>query len=306
MAGRPFPMPPQRGVPGPLLGVKLGIPRVPDTLVRRSRVLAVLDAAIDVPLTTVIAPAGYGKTTAVAQWATMTDVPVSWISLGPEDNNPTRFLGYLIASVKAADPATLEEELEHASTFQDWRETMDLVISAMDLATHHFFLVLDDFHCLSNPQLLRAIGFLVSRLPVQAHLVLISRASPALPLARMRANGTLYEVDVAELEFSETEALAFRSAAGLTEVDEEQWATMATRAEGWIAGMQLARLTLKGQSPADVKHFVANFGGRVQKIDDYLLEEVMASLPYDLRFFHLRSALLPFLGPELCDYVFRD
>ena len=288
-----------------MLGVKLSIPRLSQTLVERSRLLAILNASIDVPLTVVTAPAGYGKTTTVAQWATTSAFPVSWISLGPEDNNPSKFFTYLITSIKETDPDSLEGILDHANVAQNLQETMELAIYAMGLATRHFFLVFDDFHCITNVEILRTFTFLMNRLPPQAHLVIISRSVPALQLGRLRANDALREINVADLEFSEEESLAFRSASGIVEVDDAQWVDLSTRAEGWIAGLQLVRLSLAGQDPASVERFVATFDGRVQDIDDYLLEEVISDLPIDLRYFMLRSSVLPYLSPELCDYVFE-
>jgi LuxR family maltose regulon positive regulatory protein len=289
-----------------LLGVKIGIPRVADMLVRRSRVLDILDNASRVPLTLVTAPAGYGKTTAVAQWANTSGQPVSWISLGPEDNNPTRFLTYLIAAIGDADPVALADMLDQMDVHHDLQETIDQTIEAMGMATHHFFLVLDDFHCLSNAQVLHAVAYIVGRLPPQAHLVISSREVPPFPLARHRANGRLLEVDVEDLAFTEEESLLFRTASGLDEVSEDQWSTVATRAEGWIAGLQLARLSIAGQDPESVQRVVSGFDGKSQEIDDYLVEEVIDGLPNDVRQFVLRSSLLPFLGPELCDHVFES
>jgi LuxR family maltose regulon positive regulatory protein len=288
-----------------MLGVKLSIPRLSQTLVERSRVLAILNASIDVPLTVVTAPAGYGKTTTVAQWATTSAFPVSWISLGPEDNSPSKFFAYLIASIKAADPDSLQDVLDNASVTQNPQETMELAINAMSLATRHFFLVFDDFHCITNMEIIRTFTFLMNHVPPQAHLVVISRSMPTLPLGRLRANNALREINVADLEFSTDESLAFRSASGIDEVDDAQWVDLSSRAEGWIAGLQLARLSLEGQDPASVERIVASFDGRVQEIDDYLLEEVISGLPADLRFFVIRSSVLPYLSPELCNYVFE-
>lgn len=284
-----------------MLGVKLSIPRLSQTVVERSHLCTILNASVDVPVTAVTAPAGYGKTTIVAQWAATSGFPVSWISLGPEDNHPSKFLMYLVTAIKAADPDSLQRVLDNAS--QDLQETVELIINAMSLATRHFFIVFDDFHSITNPEILQSFSFLMNHLPAQAHIVIVGRSIPTLQLGRLRANDALREIDVADLAFSVDESLAFRSASGISEVDEAQWVDLTRRAEGWIAGLQLVRLSLKGQDAAGVQRFVASFDGRLQEIDDYLVEEVISSLPTDLRSFMLRSSLLPFLSPELCDYV---
>jgi len=298
---------PKQGAPrsGFLIETKLAIPRLADVLVHRSRVLEALNGASKVPLTVVTAPAGYGKTTAVAQWAMHVDLPVSWISLGPEDNNPIRFLTYLLNSIKETVPQSLQEALADLSLLQHIQETMDLAASAMGMSTRHFFLIFDDFHVLTNEQLLRAVAFLINHLPLQAHVVLISRTTPALQLGRLRANGRLREIDTTDLAFSAEESMIFRSASGLEEVQETQWAAIADKAEGWIAGLQLARLSLNGQDRAGIARLVESFDSRLDVIDDYLLEEVLASVPADIEYFVLRSSLLTQLHPELCNYVFE-
>ncbi len=288
-----------------VLDAKLSIPRLSKSLVERSQLLAMLERSVSVPLTVVTAPAGYGKTTTVAQWARSTAHPVAWITLGAEDNAPSRFLSYLITAMMEADPDSFQHVLDNPRMLQELQATVEVVIQAMTLTTRHFCLVLDDFDAIVNRDILRAVTFLINHLPPQAHLIVISRSIPRLPLGRQRARDALQQIEASDLEFSYDESLAFRSASGITEVDEQQWVTLATRTEGWVAGLQLVRLSLRGQETARIDHIVATFEGGVREIDDYLVEEVVSRLRPKLRSFLLRSSILPFLSPELCDYVFE-
>ena len=287
-----------------MLGAKLSVPRLSQSLVERSRLHAMLERSIDLPLTVVTAPAGYGKTTAVAQWATSTRHPVAWITLGREDNTPSRFLAYLLTAIIEVDPDSFQEILNNPQSLQELQNTAEVILQSMSLATRHFCVVFDEFDVIDNPDILGMIIFLISHLPPQAHVMVVGRSVPRLSLGRLRARDAVLQIEMSDLEFSLEEALTFRSAAGVTEVDEQQWAMLAARTEGWVTGLQLARLSLRGQRAARIEHIVSVFDGGVRDIDDYLIEEVISSLPPDLRHFLLRSSILPFLNPELCDYVF--
>jgi LuxR family maltose regulon positive regulatory protein len=288
----------------PLLATKLHQPRPRAQLVPRSHLVERLQQGVAGALTLVSAPAGFGKTTLLAQWRASTRAPVAWLSLEPEDNEPTRFLTYLIAALQTLDPHFGAPALVLLGLPQPSEPETVLALLANDLMHwqgEDFTLVLDDYHVVEATPIHRALTFLLEHLPPQMHLIIATRADPPLPLARLRARGQLTELRVAELRFRTAEAdMFFENVMGL-HLTPQDVTTLQTRTEGWIAGMQLAALSLQGR--ATDSEILPAFTGSHRFVLDYLSEEVLSRQPTSVQTFLLHTSILERLSGSLCDAV---
>lgn len=287
----------------PLLATKLFIPRPRQSLVPRQRLVGRLNECLDHQLTLISAPAGFGKTTLVSTWARGLRQPVAWLSLDEADNDPTRFLSYLVAALQQIDPAIGQDVPAALSASQ--RPTVDAVIAALinDLVglPADFVLVLDDFHTLDEATVHRAIQDLVAHQPPQMHLLLVTREDPPLPLARLRARGQLTELRAHDLRFTPEEVAVFlREVMGLA-LDPRDVSELDARIEGWIAGLQLAALSMQNREhPAEL---IAALSGSHHFVLSYLTEEVLRQLSPDIQSFLLQTSVLTRLTAPLCDAV---
>jgi LuxR family transcriptional regulator, maltose regulon positive regulatory protein len=293
-------------MPTPVLATKLYIPRPQPNVVSRPRLLARLSEGLHCNLTLIAAPAGYGKTTLVSEWVAGIERPAAWLSLDEADNDPTRFLTYLIAAVQTI-AATIGEGVLSTLHSQEPPPPEALLVALLnDLTTiqDHFVLVLDDYHVLEAQPIDQALTYLVEHLPPYMHLVIATREDPQLPLARLRARGHLIEVRAADLRFTPSEAAAFLTQVmGLT-LSAQDIARLSRCTEGWIAGLQLAALSLQGQP--DTAGFIRSFTGSHHFVMDYLVEEVLGQQDARVQTFLLRTSILErFCGP-LCDAVVLD
>ncbi len=289
----------------PLLMTKLHQPRSRHRLVARSYLVERLQQRMEHALTLISAPAGFGKTTLLAQWLASARMPVAWLSVDAQDNNPTRFLASLIAALQTLDAQLGTTALALLHTPQPPTPEAVLAVLTNDLVERsggEVALVLDDYHLITADPIHRGMTFLLEHLPEQLHLTLATRADPPLlPLARLRAQGQLCEVRAADLRFRDTEASAFlREVLGL-DLEASAITTLESRAEGWIAGLQLAALSLQGR--ADVSGFLAAFSGSHRFVLDYLSEEVLARQPAAVQQFLLHTCILECLSGPLCDAV---
>src|SRR6266566_3585116 len=287
-----------------LLATKLHVPRLRAQFIRRSHLVERLQQGMERALTLVSAPAGFGKTTLVAQWLAESSTPVAWLSLEPEDNDPVRFLSYLIAALQRLDPhvGTAVLPLLHAPRPAPPERVMALVINELIAgAARDFALVLDDYHVISAEAIHRALIFLLGHLPSHMHLIIATRADPSLLLAGLRARGQLAEVRAADLRFATDEVSDFLRE--VMELDLEAWAIAALerRTEGWVVGLQLAALSLQGG--IDVATFLAAFTGSHRFVLDYLSEEVLSRQPAAVQTFLLHTSILERLSGTLCDAV---
>ena len=289
-----------------LLPVKLATPRAARQPINRPRIVEILSGAMQARLVLLSAPPGFGKTTALVDWLAASGTRSSWISLDETDNDPVRFLRYLWAGVAklVADEAN---PISDGGASGDALEPADVVEMVGELAMlladrpEPSVLVLDDYHLITSAGVQRAVGLLLERLPVQAHLVIATRADPALPLARLRARGELLEVRAEALRFTTDEARAFfadRMGLALGETDVE---TLVTRTEGWPAVLQLAGLSLAGR--ADASSRVSDFAATHRHVLDYVVEELLAGLPPETQGFLLRTSILERLCGSLCEAV---
>ena len=287
-----------------LLLTKLRSPRVTVGVVDRPRLQAAFRAGVARSLTLVAAPAGYGKSTLVAQQLAALPRPSAWLSLDTGDNDPATFARHLVAAVQ---PVTASVSAPTRSLVQAATPRLESVLLSLinDLTAlpHDLVVVLDDYHLLTNPAIHTAMAALLDRLPPLLHFVIVTREDPPLPLARLRARRELVEIRAADLRFTPEETAAFfHEQIGLA-IRAEDIALLGERTEGWIAGLHLAALSLQQHDRAGAAAFVAAFNGSNRFVVDYLLDEVVARLPAHTRTFLLSTSILERLCGPLCDAV---
>ena len=290
----------------PLLETKLYAPAWRPGLVSRPRLSGRLTRGAASKLTLVSAPAGFGKSTLLAEW--LAAVPAgarsaAWLSLDPGDNHPTAFWAYLIAALRTAAPGVGAGALALLRSPQPppIETVLAPLLNELGAVAHDVVLVLDDYHVVDAREIQDGMAFLLDHLPPRLHLVLAGRADPALPLARLRARGELVEVRAADLRFTPEEAAAYLNDTMGLALTARDVAALEGRTEGWIAALQLAALSLRGRD--DAAGFVAGFAGDDRYIVDYLVEEVLQRQPERVRSFLLQTAVLDRLSGPLCDAV---
>jgi LuxR family maltose regulon positive regulatory protein len=261
---------------------------------------------MDHKLTLISAPAGFGKTTLLSEWRMIhlgSEYPLAWVSLEEADNDPSRFLSYLIAALQVIEADTGESVLNSLRSPQPLaiESVLTALVNEIAAIPKDFAVVLDDYHLIANEAVHDVISFLLNHLPPNAHLVIASRADPPLPLARLRALGQMTEIRVDNLRFTAEETAAFlRGVMGL-DLTEESVMALEERTEGWIAGLQLAALSVRGRE--DVSGFITALRGSSRYVLDYLAEEVLRRQPEDTRAFLLHTSVLDRLSGPLCDAV---
>ena len=286
-----------------LLATKIRVPPQTQHLLGRARLLDALETGLPRhKLTLVSAPAGYGKTTLLAQWARTSRMPVAWLALDPEDNDRERFLRYLVSAWAEIDPGIRDMTLGIllSAAEPDVDAALAAFVNAGAAVGKHTAFVLDDVHLLDDPGVIGALAFLLDHLPPLLHVVLAGRDELPLPLARYRARRELLQLDASDLRFAPEETRAFLAGPmGLT-LDDDEIARLQTRLEGWIAGLQLAALAARRHPDAPGPLAVT---GRHRFIADYLEEDVLADLPAGVRGFLLATSILDPLCASLCDAV---
>lgn len=287
-----------------LLATKMHVPRLSGAFVPRPRLLDLLDAGSSGRLVVVCAPAGFGKSALLADWVRQAHAPAAWLSLDEADNDPARFWRHVLAALDQLWPG-IDSRLSPLlgppgpESFVGFVTSLinALVGSPLDGAA----LVLDDFHVIDSPPVVESFTYLVEHRPSALSILIGSRIDPPLPLARLRARGELVEVRAEQLRFTADESAALlRGAAGI-EVPGDGVAALTARTEGWAAGLQLAGLSLRGES--DPARFIANFSGSHRFVLDYLTEEVLERQPGPVTTFLLETSVLDRLSGPLCDAV---
>ena len=291
-----------------LLATKLHVPGSNLGLVPRPRLADQLDDGLERGLILACAPAGYGKTALLADWARRGRRPVAWLSLEAADNDPARFWRYVIAALDRACPGVGERvgPLLSAPALPSFERLLEALINdvAARLGHGEVVLVLDDYHAISSESVHASLRFLLEHRPAGLRLMLASRSDPPLELARLRGRGQLTELRAAELRFTADEAAALlqqMAAVPGGALSDAAVAALAARTEGWAAGLQLAGLSLRGQN--DVGAFVAAFTGSHRYVLDYLAEEVLERQGELVRAFLLETSVLQRLSGPLCDAV---
>jgi LuxR family transcriptional regulator, maltose regulon positive regulatory protein len=286
-----------------LLKTKLYRPLVRPELVSRPYLMRRLDEGFNSKLTVVSAPAGYGKTTLVSAWAFECKYPVAWLTLDKEDNDPVRFLTYVITAAQTIKPGLGQEILSVIQSAQPPAiiNLLPALINQIDDVQMRFVLVLDDYHVIASPEIHEAITFIIDHQPPQMYLLLTTRIDPPLPLPQLRGRGQLTELRQADLRFSEEETVAFLKQGSGIELTSRDVNMLVNRTEGWIAGLQMAALSMRNKK--DISRFIEGFGGSHEYIVDYFDSEVLNNLPEPVRSFLLKTSFLDQLCGPLCDKV---
>ena len=293
-----------------ILATKLYIPPARLKVVFRPRLIDRLKEGLSQTpgITLISAPAGFGKTTLISEWVIACERPVAWLSLDEGDNDLTRFLTYFVAALQRVVPNFGERvfEMLQASQMQPLLTEPLLTALLNEILTipNHFLLVLDDYHVIDSKPVERALTFLLEHQPPQMHLVIATRQDPELPLARLRARGQLTELRAADLRFTSSEAAEFLNPGMGLKLSAENIAALETRTEGWIAGLQLAALSM--QEHQDITSFIQSFTGSHHFVMDYLVEEVLHQQPEIIQKFLLYTSILHRMCGPLCDAVLLD
>jgi LuxR family maltose regulon positive regulatory protein len=302
-----------------ILATKLYIPPIRPESVSRPRLIERLNGDLQHKLTLVSAPAGFGKTTLVSQWVDLLqsnnppdsqiENKIGWLSLDENDSDPVRFLAYLIAAlsrIAEIDAACMEQSAGMLQSPQPppIEDVLTSLINEFVTIPGRIILVLDDYHIIESPPVDEAVSYLLERLPPQMHLVIATRVDPQLPLARWRAQGQLAELRARDLRFTLTEAAEFLNLVMGLDLSPEDVAALESRTEGWIAGLQLAAISMQGQR--NTAGFIQSFTGSHRFVLDYLIEEVLNRQPESVQSFLLHTAILGRLTGSLCDALTGD
>lgn len=286
-----------------ILPTKLFVPRRRNAMVARPGLVERIERGVSRPLTLVVAPAGFGKSTLVTQWIDATPMPVAWLSLDKADNEPLRFLSYVLAAVGRIRPEVANQVDGVAPAAGDVSlEALlaELLVIPLAEETARFALVLDDFHEIDSDAITGAVSWLLDNLPPCMHVVITSRVEPALSLATRRARDAVTEIHAGDLAFSHADAIAFFHDAMGLELDEHAAGTLQERTEGWIAGLQLAGLSLRRGAPA---HEVLQGLTADGDVADFLVREILDVAEPEQRAFLLDTSVLDRMSAPLCEAV---
>jgi len=298
-----------------LLKTKIFIPILKPT-VKRNKLFSLLDDGLQNRLTLVSAPAGFGKSTLIADWIQLTqesDKPgntpaftPAWLSLDEGDSDKRRFLTYFTAALQSADEnlgCGVSAALEAADDI-NIENLLTILINEITNLPLDIVLVLDDYHLIESPSVDHTLSFFLDYLPSNMHLIISSRINPSFNLSRLRASGQMTEIRAADLRFSQTETAEFLNRAAGIELPESKVKALEARTEGWVAGLQFAALSMRGTD--DIDKFVESFTGSNRYIIDYLGEEVLSGLSVEIRDFLLNTSILTRLNGSLCDALIGD
>ena len=285
----------------PILATKLYLPPTRPKAVARPDLLNRLNEGLHHKLTLISAPAGFGKTTLVSSWVTQCDRPAAWLSLDEEDSDPSRFLAYFISALQTIFPTIGEGLMAILQSPQPpaIESVLPSLINEITAVSEPFLFVLDDFHVIDAQAVNTALSFLLEHLPRQMHMVITTREDPSLNLARYRARSQLTELRVMDLRFTDAETSQFLNEVMGLNLATEAITALETRTEGWIAGLQLAAVSMRGQQ--DISSFINSFTGSHRFVLDYLVEEVLQQQPANLQKFLLQTSILDRLCGSLCD-----
>jgi LuxR family maltose regulon positive regulatory protein len=287
-----------------LLTTKLNIPPAIPRTVPRLRLLERCQAVLGYKLALISAPAGFGKTTLLSEWARgQPPLGVAWLSLEEGENEPKRFWEYLIVALKTIRPEVGEDSMNLLRYLDPapLESVLTPLINDLVKIPEDIFLVLDDYHFIHSQVVHDGLTFFLEHMPSRVHLVIGTRIDPPLPLARFRGKGTVLEIGTDDLRFTLEEATSLLTGSGVSVLSREEIEALNHRTEGWAAGLKMAMLSLSGKK--DVSEFVSSFTGSYRYIMDYLIEEVLERQPPYVRDFLLRTSVLERLSGSLCDAV---
>src|SRR5258706_13071978 len=296
-------------MPTQILATKLYIRPLRPSVVIRPRLIERLNEGLHRRLTLIAAPAGFGKTTLVSAWVAGCDRQVAWLSLDKGESDPTLFLTYLVAALQTIAPTIGVGVLGALQSPQPppTESILTALLNEITAIPDNFVLILDDYHVLDAKAIDQALTYLVEHLPPHMHLVIATREDPSLPLARLRVRCHLTEVPATDLRSTNSEAAGFLTQVMGLNLSAQDIAALETRTEGWIAGLQLAAIALRGpmsmQGHKDIASFIKSFTGSHHFVLDYLAEEVLQKQSESVQTFLLRTSILGRLCAPLCDAV---
>lgn len=293
-------------MPMTILATKLYVPPPSPRAVSRPHLLELLDAGMSRKLTLVCAPAGFGKSTLLSDWVNACQYPSAWLSLDADDGDISRFLAYLIAALQTISETVGAgvSNLLDATPAPSAESVLTVLLNSLSSSQSMLVLVLDDYHLLASQPVDRAMAFLIDHLPPQVQLVISSREEPELSLGRLRGQGQLVELGQADLRFGQQETAGFLSQTMGLQLSAANIAALETRTEGWVAGLQLAAISLRGDQDPDA--FVKSFTGSHRFVQDYLVEEVLRRQNAVVLSFLLHTSVLDRMCGPLCDAVLQS
>jgi LuxR family maltose regulon positive regulatory protein len=291
-----------------LLETKLAVPPARADLIPRARLIAQLDHGLQGPLTVIAAPAGYGKSTLIAAWhaARSEDRPaVAWVSLDEGDSDPAVFWSAVFAALERAEPGITGREMSAIPSLPSpsMTDLLATLVNRLSTISRSVVLALDDYHVIASEPIHQSLAFLLEHLPPSLHLLIASRADPPFPLARMRARRLVTELRADDLRFTAEEAAAYLSQTMGLSLQPDAIEALEARTEGWIAGLQLAALSLQGRSPEAMEQFITTFTGSNRYVVDYLVDEVLGQQTEALQTFLLRTSILDRFSAPLASFV---
>jgi LuxR family maltose regulon positive regulatory protein len=287
----------------PLLQTKLYIPQPQTNHIPRPRLVALMNEGAGRKLTLVSAPAGFGKSSLLSQWASQSDRSISWLSLDDDDNEIARFLSYFIVALQKINKEMGIEPLAALQSSQNPQinTILTALVNEISAIEENFSLILDDYHIIKSPNVHEALNFVLDHSPPHMHLIISSRADPFLPISRFRASGELMELRMENLRFSPEEATKYLNQVRQLDLTEEDVLALDSRTEGWISGIHLAALSMQGhEAPSQ---FISDFAGDDRYIIDYLVDEVLAKRPSGTKDFLLKTSIFGRMNAQLCDAV---
>lgn len=290
----------------PLLTTSLHIPRLPEGLISRSVLLDRMRQALSFPLTLILAPAGFGKTILLSQWISFSKSlqdRVGWISM-EDDGDARQFWTYIVAALDEIQPGigrSVRASLEISQP--PIHAVLRVLLNGLSASAKDFVLILDDYHHVDDPAVHDTLSFFIDHLPPNFHLIVASRSQPPLPLARWRAKNRLYELRENDLRFTEEEVAVFLNEMKRLNLSPEEITALATRTEGWAAGLQLVAIAIQDFDDKSKRNFVSAFTGSQRYILDYLVEEALQRQPDPIKTFLLETSILDQLNASLCDAV---
>ena len=286
-----------------LLETQVHMPLLAGKLIPRTQLIKTLETnLLPAKLVLVTAPAGYGKTTVLAQWARASQFPVAWLTLSEAENDTERFFRYFYRALEQVQPKIRESAVGILleGNQPDIQQVLPPLINFASRAAEQLVLILDDYHLIENPEIHQALAYLLDQLPETFHLILSSRTEPPLPLARYRARGQMAELRIEDLKFEMEETTVFMDETMGLDLARKDIENLQAQVEGWPAGLRLAGLTMRNRRGNLPEPLIS---GRNRFIADYLNEDVLQSIPDDLRLFLLNTSILDRLCAPLCDAV---
>lgn len=288
-----------------IISTKIHIPLPRPTIVERPRLIDQLNQGCQAKLTLISAPAGYGKSSLVSNWAHENSIPVTWLTLDKLDNDVARFVNYFVAALKKfkSNFGDMILPLLESPQIPSHQNLLSRLINELSSLDGPHILVLDDYHVITNRTIRELITFLIENLPSQIHLMILTRSDPQFSLSRLRARGQLLEIRADHLKFTGAETEAFFNDRMKMTLSKEEVSAFEERTEGWITGLQLVSLALQGLNTKDIKKFADAFSGSHFYIVDYLVEEVLNRQPEAIREFLLRTSILEQMTGVLCNQI---